>query len=300
MFPVLASRRLPDPISGVVRVEKLLRVLEQRWDERPFLWLSAERDLPRGAVALPVPTSARVLALAPHPDDPETSAVALRLLREAGCDLRYAVVCLSPRGVQDSYVIEETDELNGRKEAVRTGEQRAAASLLGLPPENLTFLRLPEGELLASAENRARVESHLEAVAPDIVVLPTGKDRNRTHAWVCTTFRAAAPRLARKLDRPIVALYNEDPKTVSLRDDLFVPFDEERALWKRRLLRCHDSQQQRNLTTRGCGFDERIIEVSRDARRRVPAEPGRALEWAGYAEAFEIEVFRPKPDLGGI
>ncbi len=272
--------------------EEFIRQLSLRWAERPFLWV-AEPVLRDSSTRFPVPGAAKVLALAPHPDDPETSAVALRLLKDAGCEIWYVIVCLSPGGVQDSFVEGHEDGLDARKENARKAEQKAAAESFGLSPSHLTFLELPEGDLLDSEENRIRVASHLEWVEPDLVVLPTGKDTNRTHAWVCSTFRSAAPALARKRGQPLVAFYNEDPKTLSLRDDLFVLFSEDLAQWKRRLLRFHDSQQQRNLATRGFGFDERIIEVSRGARGRAPVTSEPTASSAEYAEAFEIEVFAP-------
>ena len=63
-----------------------------------------------------------------------------------------------------------------------------------------------------------------------------------------------------------------------------MPYDEAAARWKAALLRCHDSQQQRNLNTRGRGFDERILDHERAGATRLGcAEP--------YAEIFEVEHF---------
>jgi len=75
-----------------------------------------------------------------------------------------------------------------------------------------------------------------------------------------------------------------DPKTIRLRTDIYLPFGEEAAGWKASLLRCHRSQQQRNLNTRGHGFDERILQVN----RRIAQDLGLAEL---YAEAFELECF---------
>jgi hypothetical protein len=70
-----------------------------------------------------------------------------------------------------------------------------------------------------------------------------------------------------------------------MRDDVILPFDEATAAWKRALLRIHRSQQQRNLNTRGHGFDERILRVNRESAARLgAAEP--------FAETFELEITR--------
>jgi len=63
--------------------------------------------------------------------------------------------------------------------------------------------------------------------------------------------------------------------------DIFTRFGEEDARWKAGLLRCHQSQHQRNLNTRGFGLDERILRVNRDAAALLPGRQP-------YAEAFEI------------
>jgi hypothetical protein len=63
-----------------------------------------------------------------------------------------------------------------------------------------------------------------------------------------------------------------------------MPFGQEEADWKAELLRFHDSQHQRNLHTRGHGFDDRILDVN----RAIALELSLPCE---YAEAFEIELY---------
>jgi hypothetical protein len=76
--------------------------------------------------------------------------------------------------------------------------------------------------------------------------------------------------------------------TIALRMDLYTGFDEEEAPWKAQLLRFHDSQQHRNLTTRGAGFDARILADNRQTARELGlARP--------FAEAFEIELYTSTP-----
>jgi hypothetical protein len=66
-----------------------------------------------------------------------------------------------------------------------------------------------------------------------------------------------------------------------MRHDLDTFFGDADARWKAEMLRCHRSQQQRNLNSRGHGFDERILRVNRQAAAGVPGH-------GTYAEVFEI------------
>lgn len=86
---------------------------------------------------------------------------------------------------------------------------------------------------------------------------------------------------------PITAFYSRDPKTIEMRSDVYLPFDEPKAEWKARLLRHHGSQQQRNLKSRGYGFDERILRMN----RQIAAELGISEP---YAEVFEIVRINPE------
>jgi hypothetical protein len=165
--------------------------------------------------------------------------------------------------------------------------------MLGLSRDRLAFLGIEEDNTPDSRRNRSLIKDHLESLAPDIVIMPFGKDPNPTHAWVYQVFRECARDLTLKTENPIVALYNEDPKTIEIRTDLFVLFGEEGANWKRALLRTHDSQQQRNLHRRGMGFDERILRVNDLSGRRL----SETLISSRYAEVFEIELFDfPSPE----
>ena len=269
--------------------------LRRNWQERPFVW--AEGPVEPGE-QVRLPSQGRVLVLAPHPDDPESAAVTCRLLKRSGCDIRYAVVSMSPAGVDDEYarkfIVGNSTDLQETKAEIRRKEQIRSAEMFGLGAERLAFLGIREdveSALLDSPANRARLRGHLESVAPDIVIMPVGRDTNRTHTWVYKVFRECARDLAHRSGRPLVGLYNEDPKTTEIRPDLFVCFGEGSAQWKRTLLKAHDSQQQRNIRLRGAGFDERILQVNRQGRRRLPEASGLAVSSLRYAEVFEMELF---------
>jgi hypothetical protein len=93
-------------------------------------------------------------------------------------------------------------------------------------------------------------------------------------------FRQVASRSGRALE----AFLNRDPKTIAMRTDLYMPFGQEEAGRKAELLCFHDSQHQRNIRTRGHGFDERILDVNRAIARELSLDDK-------YAEAFEIELY---------
>ncbi|MDD8025731.1 MAG: PIG-L family deacetylase [Acidobacteriota bacterium] len=225
-----------------------------------------------------VPAGLSVLVMAPHPDDFDEVAVTLRRIIEAGGRLRLAVMSSSANGVEDIYVDPPSDAV---KAAVREEEQRRSMDFFGLPPERLSFERLPTGEggyVLDGAPGREKAAKLLAEDAYDVVVQPHGQDTNPDHRRVCSWRRQAAA----VLSRPPAAWLFRDPKTIAMRLDLVTPFGEEEAAWKAELLRFHRSQQERGLHLRGYGLDERILRVNRDTARVAGlAEP--------YAEGFEIE-----------
>lgn len=219
----------------------------------------------------------------------------------SGCDIWYAIASLSPSGVEDEYAQRRENRdsisLQEKKSEIRQNEQTRSAEMFGLAPDRLAFLNIEEDKELDSPKNLARVRDHLKSVAPDIVIMPMGKDPNQAHTWVYHVFRECAKDLTLKTEKPIIALYNEDPKTIEIRKDLFVLFSEEDADWKGALLRIHDSQQQRNIHSRGMGFDERILRMNHLSWRRLHEISTPAVSSARYAEVFEIELFDfPSPE----
>jgi LmbE family N-acetylglucosaminyl deacetylase len=225
------------------------------------------------------PVEARLLVLAPHPDDFDAVAVTLRCFRDRGNRIRLSVLSPSSSGVEDGFCSPSTPE---NKALTREREQRASCRIFGLPPERLEFLRLCEdesGHLLDSDDNSATLDRHLRRVRPDLVFMPHGNDSNPGHRAAFRMMR----RFARQADYAIALFLNQDPKTLQMEPDIFTAFGEEDARWKAGLLRCHQSQQQRNLNTRGFGLDERILRVNRDAAALLPGRPP-------YAEAFAIWV----------
>jgi LmbE family N-acetylglucosaminyl deacetylase len=224
------------------------------------------------------PSALRVLMMAPHPDDFDSVAMTMRFFQQHGALIHIAVV-RTGGGVEDSFCSPPTLEVKAR---LREEEQRNSVRFFGLPDENLVFVEPEPGEeeLLDCPGNTERMAGIYNAFRPDIVSMPHGNDTNIGHRSMYSMFRRIAPRA----DFPVTAFLSKDPKTIDSRIDVYTPFDQPQSDWKAHMLRCHDSQHQRNLNVRGHGFDERILKVN----RRVAAELD--LD-APYAEAFELEFY---------
>ena len=237
-------------------------------------------DRPVQLHSLEFPKDLVVLVLAPHPDDFDEIGVTLRYFRHNGNPIYVDVLSSSASGVEDSFCTPPTLE---RKAAVRENEQRESCRFFGLPESHLTFLRLPEdaeGHLTESPEAVEQIRESVVSMAPDFVFLPHGNDSNLGHQRAYSMFR----KVACEAGYPITALLAKDPKTIGMRHDLYTVFGPEEAEWKAELLRFHESQQQRNLNTRGYGFDERILRVNRENACDLSKDDM-------FAEVFEIQYW---------
>jgi len=230
--------------------------------------------------SLGISRALRALVLAPHPDDLDAIGVTARFLLENGNPLHVVVAASGASGVEDTFCSPPT---LAAKAQLREREQRASCRFLGLPETHLTFLRLEEdeaGHLVEDTANTVRVRQQLLTWRPAMVFLPHGHDTNAGHRRVYAMFR----QVVQQAGSPLVAFLNRDPKTIHMRCDVYLGFDQATALWKRELLRFHRSQHQRNLNQRGYGFDDRIL--SMDQSSAQTCSPG-----APYAEVFELEFF---------
>ncbi len=208
--------------------------------------------------------------MAPHPDDFDVIAVTLRRLMERGAEIHVAVMTSGASGVDDAGLS------RGEKARVREREQEASCRFFGLPASHLRFLRLDEdgGHLAESDANEEAIRAQLESVAPEIVFMPHHNDPNLAHQRTNAMVRRALARLG---SRALIAL-NRDPKTIGMRVTAVTIFGEDEAVWKRALLRHHESQQRRNLRARGQGLDDRILALNASDA----GLPG------SYAEVFEV------------
>lgn len=223
--------------------------------------------IPRDITTLSWPPRQRVLVLAPHPDDFDSVGVTMRFFHQRGDLIRVAVLSGSASGVLDSFCAP------AEKAAVREQEQRDSIAFFGLPDDALTFLRLPEDAHGDPIEAPQVIQHLLDTVQPDLVILPHYHDTNTGHRRAHAMFR--------KCSR-LPALLFRDPKTLDFRCDLYTPFDETTAQWKRKLLLHHRSQEHRNRQLRGHGFDDRILDLNRRTAQELSCA-------APYAEAFQWE-----------
>lgn len=227
--------------------------------------------------ALDLPRNGRLAVLAPHPDDFDAIAVTLARFARLGWRVHVAVLTTGASGVEDGY---RGATAAAVKAALREAEQRASCAAFGLPAADLRFLRLDEderGHQLEDDTNRARMSAFLADVRPCCVFMPHGEDSNTAHRRTWSMFEEVVRR-----DRLEGWVWlNRDAKTLAMREDVYTPFDAVEAAWKAGLLRLHDSQQSRNLRSRGQGFDERVLAVNRTtaAVARLPS---------GFAEVFEL------------
>lgn len=208
----------------------------------------------------------RLLVLAPHPDDFDEIGVTMKFFRDNGNQIFVTVLSSGASGVEDRFCTPPTAEAKG---AVREQEQRRSCRFFELQGSNLNFLRVTEdkdGHILECRENYKLVRNCIYKIRPTIVFLPHGNDTNACHRRTSAMFMSVAS----ETEFPLAAFFNRDPKTISMRYDFYTAFGPEEAEWKATLLRNHTSQHQRNLTTHGFGFDERILQVNRQIAHELP------------------------------
>ncbi len=226
-----------------------------------------------------IPGDLRVLVVGPHPDDFDAIGVTMRFLAENGNPMHVAVISTSS-GVDDDY---RPGLSKDDKEQLREREQRNSARYFGLSEHKLSFLSMAkddQDQLLDNAENYHALLGVVTDRLPDLIFLPHGNDTNNGHRVTCELVRQVAVRCG----RPIVLFLNRDAKTVRMRTDLYMPFGQQMGVWKAELLRFHDTQQQRNLVSRGHGFDERVLTLNAQIAAELKLD-------APFAEAFELEFY---------
>lgn len=222
----------------------------------------------------------RLLVLAPHPDDFDAIGATMLFFKKNGNPLHVVVATSGERGVEDTFCSPPSLE---EKIKIREQEQRDSCHFFGLPETCLTFLRLEEyktGRLLNNETNIDRVRRCFLNQNPAMVFLPHWNDTNLTHQHVYSMLH----QVVLEASHPLAIFLNRDPKTIQMRCDFFIDYDEASASWKGKLLRFHRSQHQRNLNQRGHGMDERILKIDRHSAKVCSLN-------APYAEIFEVELF---------
>lgn len=226
-----------------------------------------------------IESCATVAVMAPHPDDFDAIAVTLKSLVDKGTKIKLAVLTGGASGVEDSF---GQFGAASDKAAVREEEQLTSCHMFGLTDDEITFLRLAEnasGELLDNQHNQLVIDNYLKAIRPKVIFMPHGNDTNATHRDSLMMVERAVSTLRQQ----VTFMLNMDPKTIAIEPDYYSGFGDNIAEWKVALLRCHRSQQQRNLHSRQHGFDYRILEFNRQSAKqfRLPVT---------YAELFEVKI----------
>ncbi len=240
--------------------------------------LPVNQGIPTDLRTVKWPRKYRLLVTAPHPDDFDAISMTLRHLKETGHEL-YAVVAQTGSGIDKVYGAGMSQQ---DKTQLRNREQQASFAFFGLPEDHYRILALenaPDDQVDHTENNTQILETIIQEIKPDILFMPHGNDTNRAHRDMCRMMR----QIARRMAWSIALMLNSDVKTVDMRKDCYVAFDEREAAWKGQLLRHHDSQHRRNLCDRGYGFDDRVLMFnSRTAQGLGISQP--------YAESFEIEM----------
>ncbi len=218
-----------------------------------------------------IPNGLRVLALAPHSDDFDINAITLKYFQQGGATIKLDVFSLD-NGVDADF------EPQTPPAEIRKREQLASLSFFDLDVEAVTFVDTvcdQTGQTVYHPQNMQTITDSIEAFAPDVILTPHPNDSNSAHQSVVKMLYEV------KVKRDIIVMHNHDPKTFEMKPNAFMPFDSEQARWKAKLLRHHESQHSRNLKTRGYGFEDRILNVSREIAKKYKLN-------CEYTELFEV------------
>jgi len=225
------------------------------------------------------PKGLKILVLAPHPDDFDAIGVTLKFFHESGQTI-YVAVSVTGSGIDEEYGVGMSLD---DKRHLRIKEQKDSIRFFGLPENRLTFLYLnneKDDQLAEDTQNKTALSELIHQIKPDLVFSPHGNDTNRAHR----AMYALVSQIALEINWPMALMLNRDAKTLDMRTDFYLAFDESEAQWKGKLLRFHDSQQQRNLKTRGYGFDERVLRLNRAIAQELKIRQP-------YAAAYEVCLF---------
>ncbi|MFN2250776.1 MAG: PIG-L deacetylase family protein [Anaerolineae bacterium] len=106
---------------------------------------------------------ARALIVMAHPDDPEfTAGGTIAAWTSAGTEVAYVIVTDGSKGTSDRTMSVE------RLVPLREREQRAAGRTLGV--DDITFLKLGDGEISPDLELRHAITREIRKHRPDVVV----------------------------------------------------------------------------------------------------------------------------------
>jgi len=98
----------------------------------------------------------------------------------------------------DVRIVVATDELNPANASTRRNEAKGAAAILGVPPERVHFLGLPDGQFRCNRDTVAQVKNLVSALdlCPDVVFTHTEADSHQDHVELTRIVKAAFRRVA--------------------------------------------------------------------------------------------------------
>ena len=236
-------------------------------------------------VTTDLPTPARALAIAAHPDDVEFGAGAtLAKWAADGCELFHLVCTDGSKGSWDP------DEDQARLVPLRQEEQRAASRALGGTGECI-FLGWPDGELESGLRQRWEVAYWIRRCRPDVVLGHDPWRRYRLHPDHRNAGFLATDGIVAARDPhffPEQNLPHHRPTTLLLWEadepDHVEVVGEQAAEAKLAALLAHESQLRSTMAIEDLASQEQVREFEARVHHRL-AEHG-ALAGAARGEAF--------------
>ncbi|MGF1588948.1 MAG: PIG-L deacetylase family protein [Pleurocapsa sp.] len=166
---------------------------------------NSPESLPLLNIKILVKQNSSALIVAPHPDD-ETLGCggAIALLRQLNVPVTVAVVSDGTKSHPNSLTYPSP-----ALKKLREQESLAALAILGVAPEVVTFLAMPDGEVYISSESEkaiASIRHYLTNLAPSLIFLPWRKDPHPDHRASWQLFTTAMGNLTnppRLIEYPI-------------------------------------------------------------------------------------------------
>lgn len=125
---------------------------------------------------LPLPEQAKIVMIAPHPDD-ETLGCGgtLALLRQKGCQVKVVIMTDGHQGDPLGYLTQDIVDH-------RQKESRSALHILGI--EDVVFLGYPDGRYQHTSQVVSQLHQIIENYSPDWLLIPSLLDYHRDHVRI--------------------------------------------------------------------------------------------------------------------
>jgi len=162
------GRPLPELTSPL----ELPPLLLETWHQQINQWQLC--PLPK---ALELPKQAKILMIAPHPDD-ETLGCGgtLTLLKQRGCQIKIVIITDGHRGDPSGYLAAENIIQRRQQESL------AALDILGI--KDVVFLDQPDGCYQHTSQIASQLSQVLENYVADWLLIPSVLDYHRDHVGI--------------------------------------------------------------------------------------------------------------------